>query len=53
MDGYPKSYKTAFGVFFIVNKKPEPKITIGEDGEQIKEEEMDEESLKEFLKPKF
>ena len=53
MDGYPKSYQTAFGVFFIVNKKPEPKFIIDENGEKVPQDDMDEETLKEFLKPRF
>jgi hypothetical protein len=40
-------------VFYVVNKKPEPKVTINEDGERIEEDEMDEDTLKEYLKPRF
>ena len=41
-------------MFFITNKKPEPKFTIDEaTGEKVPVEEMDEEAMKEFLKPKF
>ena len=54
MDGYPNSYKTADGVFFVKNKPPEKKFTVNDDGEQIEEEGgMDEEELRKFLKPKF
>lgn len=53
LDGYPKSYKTAEGVFFIRNKPPEKKYTVNEEGEKVEEEGMDEEELKKFLKPKF
>ena len=53
LDGYPNSYKTAEGVFYIRNKPPEKKFTINEDGEKVEEEGMDEEELKKFLKPKF
>ena len=42
-------------MFFIQNKKPEPKFVIDEaSGEKVQApDEMDEEALKEFLKPKF
>lgn len=55
LDGYPHSYDEAFGVFFVQNKKPEPKFIIDEaTGEKVQApDEMDEEALKEFLKPKF
>lgn len=55
LDGYPHSYDEAFGVFFIQNKKPEPKFIIDEaSGEKVPApDEMDEDALKEFLKPKF
>ena len=55
LDGYPRSYQEADGVFFVTNKKPEPKFVIDEaTGEKVPApEEMDEEALKEFLKPKF
>lgn len=35
LDGYPRSYDQAYGVFFITPKRPEKKVVIGEDGEQI------------------
>ena len=55
LDGYPHSYEEAFGVFFVQNKKPEPKFVIDEaTGEKVQApDEMDEEALKEYLKPKF
>jgi adenylate kinase len=55
LDGYPHSYDEAFGVFFVQNKKPEPKFVIDEaTGERVQApDEMDEEALKEYLKPKF
>jgi len=55
LDGFPRSYQDAVGVFFIVNKRPEPKFTIDEaTGEKVPvPDEMDEDALKEFLKPKF
>jgi len=55
LDGYPRSYQEGDGVFFVTNKKPEPKFIIDEaTGEKVPApEEMDEEALKEFLKPKF
>jgi adenylate kinase len=54
LDGYPKSYETAFGVFFTRNKAPEKKVVLNDEGEPIpQEDEMDEEQLKQFLKPKF
>jgi adenylate kinase len=55
LDGFPRSYEDAFGVFFVQNKKPEPKFTIDEaTGEKVPvPDEMDEDALKEFLKPKF
>lgn len=55
LDGYPHSYEEGFGVFFIQNKKPEPKFIIDEGtGEKVQApDEMDEEQLKEYLKPKF
>ena len=55
LDGYPHSYDEAFGVFFVVNKKPEPKFVIDEaTGEKVQApDDMDEEALKEYLKPKF
>jgi adenylate kinase len=55
LDGYPHSYEEAFGVFFVQNKKPEPKFNIDEaTGEKVQApDEMDEEALKEYMKPKF
>jgi adenylate kinase len=55
LDGYPHSFQEASGVFFVQNKKPEPKFIIDEaSGEKVPApDEMDEEALKEFLKPKF
>jgi adenylate kinase len=55
LDGYPRSYSEANGVFFVQNPKPEPKFIIDEaTGEKVPApDEMDEEALKEFLKPKF
>ena len=53
IDSLPECYKTSFGVFYVVNKKPEPKFVIDENGEQQPVEEMDEETLKEFLRPRF
>ena len=55
LDGYPRSYDEAQGVFFVANKRPEPKFTIDEaTGEQVPvPDEMDEEQMKEFLKPRF
>lgn len=55
LDGYPRSYQESFGVFFIQNKKPEPKFTIDEaTGEKVQApDEMDEDTLREYLKPKF
>lgn len=35
LDGYPKSYEQAYGVFYITPKRPEKKIVFGEDGEPI------------------
>jgi adenylate kinase len=35
LDGYPNSYQTAYGVFFIVPKKPVKKMIINEDGEEV------------------
>jgi len=42
-------------VFFVQNKKPEPKFIVDEaTGEKVPApDEMDEEALKEFIKPKF
>ena len=52
LDGYPKSYKTAYGVFFIVPQAPEKKYIINDEGEQVPaEEEIDEDELKRMLKP--
>jgi adenylate kinase family enzyme len=55
LDGYPRSFAESNGVFFITNPKPEPKFIVDEaTGEKVPApEEMDEEALKEFLKPKF
>ena len=55
LDGYPRSFTESNGVFFVQNPKPEPKFIIDEaTGEKVPApEEMDEEALKEFLKPKF
>lgn len=54
LDGYPKSYATAYGVFYIVPTPPEKKIVLNEDGEPMpQEDEIDEEELKRMLKPKF
>jgi len=55
LDGYPHSYSEAFGVFFLQNTKPEPKFIVDEaTGERVQApDDMDEEALKEFLKPKF
>lgn len=35
LDGYPKNYKTAYGVFYIVPKAPEKKIVLNEEGEPV------------------
>lgn len=54
VDGYPKTYNQAYGVFFIVPKKPEKKFIIGEDGELVpQEDDIDEEEMKRMLKPQF
>ena len=55
LDGYPRSFGESNGVFFITNPKPEPKFVVDEaTGEKVPApDEMDEEALKEYLKPKF
>lgn len=54
LDGYPRSFEESNGVFFVSNKRPEPKFTVDEaTGEKVPVEEMDEEAMKEFLKPRF
>jgi adenylate kinase len=55
LDGYPRSFAESNGVFFVTNPKPEPKFIIDEaTGEKVAApDEMDEEALKEYLKPKF
>lgn len=55
LDGYPRNYGEAAGVFFIQNKRPEPKFVVDEaTGEKVPApDDMDEEAMKEFLKPKF
>lgn len=54
LDGYPFSFDTAYGVFFIVPKRPEKKMIINDEGEEVPaEDEMDEEELRKMLKPKF
>ena len=55
LDGYPRSFEEATGVFFVANKRPEPKFIVDEaTGEKVPApDEMDEEAMKEFLKPKF
>lgn len=53
LDSLPECYRTAHGVFYIVNKKPEPKFVVDENGDQQPVEEMDEDTLKEFLRPRF
>jgi hypothetical protein len=51
LDGYPKNYDTAFGVFFIVPEVAARK-TLDEDGVAI-DEEIDPEELKQLTKPQF
>ena len=54
LDGYPKSYKQAQGVFYIFPdppKKAEKKE--GEEEEEPAEEEVDEEEAENRKKPKF
>lgn len=53
LDGYPKTYDTADGVFFIRPKAPERKMVENDDGEMVPAEEIDEEELKQMLKPQF
>ena len=51
LDGYPKSYATAEGVFVVVPPRPAPKIEMV-DGEPV-EQEVDEEEIKQLTKPQF
>ena len=55
LDGYPRSFIEANGVFFIQNKRPEPKFIVDEaTGERVQApDDIDEDAMKEFLKPKF
>jgi len=56
LDGYPFSYETAAQVFVIKPDPPKKKPpTIDEEGNEVPapEEEIDEETLAELMKPKF
>jgi len=56
LDGYPFSYVTAEQVFVIKPDPPKKKPpTIDEEGNEVPavEEEIDEETLAEMMKPKF
>ncbi len=56
LDGYPLSYETSKQVFFVIPEPPKKKPpTINEEGEEVpaEEEQIDEETLAEMLKPKF
>lgn len=53
MDGYPKTYKQADGVFIERPKAPERKMEMNDEGEMVPVDEIDEEELKQLLKPKF
>lgn len=57
LDGYPISYETARGVFYITPKQPEKKPPVfDEDGNEVKEEEeeeLDSEELAKLYAPKF
>lgn len=52
LDGLPRNYVAADGVFIIRPQAPERKFTLNEDGEKIYEE-IDEDELKQLLKPRF
>lgn len=56
LDGYPICYVTAEQVFFVIPEGPKKKPPVlNEEGELVpaEEEPVDEEELKELLKPKF
>lgn len=56
LDGYPISFETAKGVFYVTPPKPEKKKPqLDENGEEIKEEaeEMDPEEFAKLYAPKF
>jgi len=35
LDGYPKTYAQAYGIFFVTPTPPEKKVVLGEDGEPV------------------
>ena len=57
LDGYPSSFETAKGVFYITPKAPEKKAPVfDEEGNEVKdpeEEAVDPEELAKQLAPKF
>jgi len=53
LDGYPKNYQQADGVFIERPKAPERKMEMNDEGEMVPVDEVDEEELKQLLKPRF